>query len=276
MHVKKQLIIQNEDGTVEFLPVKPKNPKNLKTPKKQLIIQNEDGTVEILRVKPAKKVVTEDLGKIFEMAICLLYSISYDGNYKYSMEAAQEITNKLSKLKEIFDHTLIHTAKGCSRYDFTSETYPNIQLSAKTSKKKDGKVCPQVIGQPTKKKFCQYFNLDISTTKDQIKDYIINNIYKLLEEYFNYTFDCPIVYYNENNNKILFIKKIENIVWTKFTIEFSHITNSKIWNESSTIKINGHSIGEFQMHNNRNGIKFRWHFEKLMDVFPENFNIMDV
>ena len=29
-----------------------------------------------------KKIVTEDLGLIFEMAICLLYGIKYNGNFK--------------------------------------------------------------------------------------------------------------------------------------------------------------------------------------------------
>ena len=44
--------------------------------------------VELLK----KKVVTEDLGKIFEMGICLLYEIEYDGKYKYSLEEANSIT----------------------------------------------------------------------------------------------------------------------------------------------------------------------------------------
>ena len=32
--------------------------------------------------------MTEDLGKIFEMAICMLYGIDYDGKYKYSLDEA--------------------------------------------------------------------------------------------------------------------------------------------------------------------------------------------
>ena len=31
------------------------------------------------------KVLTEDLGKIFEKGVCLLYGIEYDGKYKYSI-----------------------------------------------------------------------------------------------------------------------------------------------------------------------------------------------
>ena len=41
-----------------------------------------------------KKIITEDLGKIFEMAICLEYEITYDGNYKYSMEDAINLKKK--------------------------------------------------------------------------------------------------------------------------------------------------------------------------------------
>ena len=34
---------------------------------------------------------TEHLGKIFEMAICLLYEIPFDGKYKYNMKESNLI-----------------------------------------------------------------------------------------------------------------------------------------------------------------------------------------
>ena len=241
----------------------------------QLILEHDDGTLEYLPIpQPKKKVITEDLGKIFEMGICLVYDIPYDGKYKYSMEAAEKIKSKLHPLKELFPYKLSHTAKNGSRYDFTCEDSSEIYLSAKTTKK-DGKVCPQVIGQPSKKRFCQYFNLDISITIDEIKEYIISNIYTMLDIYFNYTFDSPIIYYNETKNLLLFIKKASNIVWSNQDIEFSHIKNEKKWGESTTINIGGISIGEFQIHNHRDCIKFRWCFEKLIDYFSKNFTIID-
>jgi len=159
-------------------------------------------------------------------------------------------------------------------------------LSAKTTKK-DGKVCPQVIGQPSKKKFCEYFGI-ISELKndtnniiydlEQIKKYIETNIKTMLQIYCENTFDCPIIYYNKHKNKLLFIKLKENIDWSKYNIIFSRTTSSGDWNESSSIKIEGNksSFGEFQVHNNRDCIKFRWAFENLLVLFKDNFEIINL
>ena len=45
--------------------------------------------------KKQPKVITEDLGKIFEKAICNLYGIEYEGKYNYSLEQAENIKQKL-------------------------------------------------------------------------------------------------------------------------------------------------------------------------------------
>ena len=221
-----------------------------------------------------KKVLTEDLGKTFEMALCLLYETEYDGNFKYSLEQAKVIKNKLDKLKTVFPVNIKHIAKNGNKYDFITTDVNLLYLSAKTTKK-DGKVCPQVIGQPSKKKFCEFFGIDYYSL-EQIKNYIQANICSLLELYALNTFDCPIVYYNQNKNIILFVKLKENINWTNYDILFSHLIKNKNWNESSSIYINGINIGEFQIHNHRDCIKFRWSFEKLLDLFKDNFEIIDL
>ena len=222
------------------------------------------------------KVLTEDLGKIFEMAICLYYEINYDGHYKYSLQEAQILKNKLSNLKSVFPYAIKHCAKGGSKYDFECIDDPTIHLSAKTTKK-DGKVCPQVIGQPSRKKFCEFFALDVnSASLDQIKTFIINNIAHMLTVYCTHTFDCPILYYNKHSNKLAFIVYKEQITWSNSTIQFSHNIKNKLWNESSSISINGVTIGEFQVHNNRDCIKFRWCFEKLLAMFGQHFTIVDL
>jgi hypothetical protein len=241
--------------------------------KKQiLIVEEEDGSKTILEKPTKKMVVTEDLGKIFEMAICLLYEIPYVGKYKYSISKAEEIKNKIENLKLLFPYSLRHTAEKGNQYDFTGIESPERKLSAKSTKK-DGKVCPQVIGQPSKKKFCQYFDIEQTFTLEQIKDYIQINISNLLKIYFEHTFDCSVIYYNEKSKLTWFIDKIQDITWKNFAFEFSHIQNNKKWNESTTIKINNISIGEFQVHNHRDCIKFRWCFENLVNMFSECFVI---
>ena len=67
-----------------------------------MLLQKEEKEEQEVNNKDiVKKIVTEDLGKIFEMAICLLYEIEYDGKYKYGLEEAIIIKNKLHKLKNI-------------------------------------------------------------------------------------------------------------------------------------------------------------------------------
>jgi pyruvate kinase len=169
-----------------------------------------------------KKVLTEDLGKMLEMAICLNYDSPYDGTYKYSLAEAQSLKNRLSNLKKVFNYNLRHCASRGSKYDFECVDDPSIHLSAKTSKNKTGKVCPQVLGQPSRKKFCEFFALDQSIGLDQIKSFISNNIANLLQVYSAHTFDCPILYYNKHSDLLAFIVLKEEINWAASNINFSH------------------------------------------------------
>jgi len=223
---------------------------------------------------PKKAVMTEDLGKIFEMAICMLYDIPYDGKYKYGADAAEKIKDRIAPLKTVFPYQLRHIAKNGSRYDFATVD-GEMYLSAKTNKK-DGKVCPQVIGQPSKKKFCEHFGLDMSMDLDQIKQYIEANIHSLLNTYFENTFDCPVIYYNQHKNVLLFVKAKQHIDWTTKNIGFSHHIKQKKWNESSCICVDGVNIGEFQVHHNRDCIKYRWVFHNVLKQFADQFEVVEL
>jgi hypothetical protein len=218
---------------------------------------------------------TEDLGKIFEMAICLLYEIPFDGKYKYSIEESNVLKTRIQPLLTAFPYKIKHTAKNGSQYDFRGQDDETIKLSAKTTKK-DGKVCPQVIGQPSKKKFCEFFNIDLSVSLEEIKEYIVSNLANMLNIYFDLTFDCPIIYFNKKSNVLQLIKLTEKIDWNNYLIEFSHIKKNKQWNESSTISINNTTIGEFQLHKHRDCIKFRWCFEKLLKHFAKSFTVINL
>lgn len=215
----------------------------------------------------------EQLGKKFEMAICNRYNTPYDGVYRYDMILSQQLEPRLLKLLELFPYNLKHTASNGSRYDFTCRDNETIHLSAKTTKK-DGKICPQVIGQPSRDKFCNFFEINRSSTLEEIKRYIELNVKQMLNIYSQYTFDCPIIYYNQHFDKLLFIKLKNNINWNEHNITFKHLLENKIWNESAVIRINNITIGEFQVHNHRNCIKFRWNFEKILSLFNDNFEIV--
>jgi hypothetical protein len=241
---------------------------------------------------------TEDFGKKFEMAICLLYDTDYDGKFIYDLNEATFLKNRLFKLKDIIPGNLKHIASRGNPHDFkilhNDQTNTEISfnnticdsnyLSAKTCKKgknnnkKNGKVSPQIIGQPSKKKFCEYFkkylNIDENYSIEEIKDFIIVNIDTLLHHYTINTFLSPIIYYNETRDILYYIKINKKIIWNKNDVSFTHIIKNKKWNESSSVKINNITIGEFQIHNNRNNIKFRWNFENLLKIYKDYFDIL--
>jgi hypothetical protein len=108
------------------------------------------------------------------------------------------------------------------------------------------------------------------------KPTVMNNIANLLQHYSVHTFDCPILYYNKHKNLLAFIVLKEHINWSNYAINFSHNVKNKLWNESSSISIDGITIGEFQVHNKRDCIKFRWCFEKLLTLFEEHFTISNL
>ena len=68
--------------------------KRLKKLPDDVIIMDDDIIINTLK--------TEDLGKIFEMAICLLYEIPFDGKYKYSMEESNIIKTRIQPLLTAF------------------------------------------------------------------------------------------------------------------------------------------------------------------------------
>lgn len=216
----------------------------------------------------------ERLGKQFEMAICNRYNIPYEGKYKYDTTLSNHLNERLSKLVELFPYNLRHTASNGSRYDFTSLDDFNIKLSAKTTKK-DGKICPQVIGQPTKNKFCNFFGINVNSSSEEIKRYIETNLLEMLNVYAQHTFDCPIIYYNQNLDKLSFIVLKNAINWIEQDVNFKHLVENAVWNESSIIRIKNVTIGEFQVHNHRNCIKFRWNFEKILILFANHFEIIN-
>lgn len=231
--------------------------------------------MEQLFISKSKKILTEDTGKIFEMAICLAYQTNYDGKYKYSMEMPEKLSLRLTKLVDLFPMCK-HTAKKGARYDFTALTDDTIHLSAKSTKKGVGKVAPQVIGQCKPPKFCEIIGIDY-TNNTNLKQYIQTNIIDILPILVNYTFDCPNIYYNQQQNTIRFISVNNPIEWTDFNFKWT--CNWSEWNNSSTLKIiiDGREIQlvEFQFHTkSRTNMAIRWCYENFLTIFKQNLTII--
>lgn len=228
------------------------------------------------RLELVPSVQTENTGLTFEMAICINLGIDYVGKFKYSMEEASRLAHKMgSRLREYITEPLTHTAHGQGKYDFTGET---LRLSAK-SNKNDYNVCPQTIGQPTRKRFCEIFGLASEQTDETLKQHILDNVQDMLAMYSGNTFDCTILYYHqkEGSMKLIQPNKETPIDWAKQTISFTQSTAAS-WNECNTIRVEVEpgvtkTIGSFQFHNKRNCIKFRWNINNLVSAFHESFTV---
>lgn len=220
------------------------------------------------------KILTEDTGKIFEMAICLAYDIPYIGKYKYSMESAEKLKPRLNKLCELFPMCR-HTAEKGSRYDFTS-LMETEHLSAKTTKKGVGKVAPQVIGQCQPKKFCEIVGVEYTTNRN-LKEYIQTNILTILPILVTYTFDCPNIYYNRQEDTIRYITLNNDIEWDKYNFKWTCDFNK--WKNSTTLKVITQekelALLEFQFHTkSRTNMVIRWCYENFLTIFNDNLSVI--
>jgi hypothetical protein len=219
---------------------------------------------------------TEDTGKIFEKAICDGYGIPYDGPFKYSQEEADKLAPRLKKLTadDLFPQCS-HTASSGARYDFTSIDGTR-HLSAKSNKKKGGKLAPQVVGQAHPKKFCQVLGIEY-TSPEQLKKYIQEHIVdSVLPLLWSYTFDSQIVYYVKETDTIRFITPTSHAVvnWSEYQYDWTCSHDN--WKNSSSLKmlINGKQevILEFQFHSkNRQNMAVRWSIENVLRLFENQF-----
>jgi len=238
------------------------------------------------RIKMSVK--TEDLGKSVEYSLCNVFETKFNGKFKYCQDRVQKLTTRFRFAKELFQG-YIHVGHKDNLNDFEKEIKADSEdsvflehLSVKTTKKKnDWKICPQLIGQPTRFTFCQKFGLDSgekATLSDaKLKDYILENISNMMKEYTKTTFHCPIFFYNEQSDIAMIIKKINNLDWDSMEYRFSHIENKKSWNESTTLYIRKDNknitIGEFQFHQHRDCVKFRFHLKNVLTIFKESFDV---
>jgi hypothetical protein len=219
---------------------------------------------------------TEDTGKIFEMAICKTFDIPFVGKYKYEMEEADSLMNKLILLKNYFP-PCVHTAKGGNQYDFSSIDGLH-HLSAKTIKRGTGKVAPQRIGQSSPKKFCSLIGIEF-TTIENLKEYIQLNITCILPFLMRYTFDCMNLYYHKERDEILLIQLIQEIDWSKY--EFIWTCSYEKWNNSSSLKIKINEriipLVEFQIHSkSRTNMAIRWFYDNFLMIFKKHLNIIKI
>ena len=219
---------------------------------------------------------TEDLGKLFEMAICFAYNVPYVGPYKYGMELSNKLKDRLSKLKDLFP-TPVHTATKGARYDFTAmKDDKEVYLSAKSTKTKGGKVAPQVVGQAQPKYFCEVLSIPYEDVPS-LKKFLQENIQTILPKLVQYTFDCSTLYYHQEKDTIRYITLQKEIDWSSYQYQWTRAYNE--WTNSATLKIKKDLIFvpilEIQFHTkSRTNMAVRWYYENFLSFFQDHLSII--
>ena len=119
--------------------------------------------------------------------------------------------------------------------------------------------------------FSKFFDKDIEeVTREAFKKMVFDNIEKIMPIYVNHLFDSNwLLWIYETKNgfehKAISGESIEEFNWKKENFSFTKKTIEE-WNESNTVKYNGISIGEFQVHTNRNCFKFRFNLKNLLGI----------
>lgn len=239
----------------------------------------------------------ETIGISAELAIADVFDVKVSPSYRE--RGNEEVTESLKDIVyNIFEEYDIpnpvgHIAENQSPIDFDLKNGET--LSVKTNQKKLGKVAPQIIGQPTSDTYFDFlerrFGYDVGgelasrglpdtyqTRAFLFKEFSINHICEMLSEYWKHIFECDhyIHFYNvldANGNisydpKCIVLRNLPaNPNWDKSYISFTQSLNT--WNESNVLKYNGISIGEFQAHNNRNCLKFRFNIKGILKILKK-------
>lgn len=223
----------------------------------------------------------ESLGMSAEGAICEYFNLKKPRSFDTRV-VSSHVQNLMPVVEDAFKElpaAISHTGSmsgergeqsKCS-YDFILEG--NQTMSLKTNKGK--MVCPPEVGQPGSKTCLLYFREFFpegteEITRDDFKRMVLENIEKIMPIYVEHLFDSDWllwIYQEKETYKYKAISKndIKEYVWNKDNFSFTKSTVDE-WNESNTVKYAGISIGEFQVHTNRNCFKFRFNMQNLLDI----------
>lgn len=225
-----------------------------------------------------------------EVAIMEYYNIPVPKSYLE--RSLLELTEKL-KLEILPKVNKIFKTKGLSVSQYSGENagvhdfiLSNGQtLSVKSNLGYLGKVCPQIIGQPTSNKMFEYlinnnlYSNEIPDTYEEkvyeFKKFVYENIELMLNEYWKnlMSSDFLLYFYNIDKDNIKYFILDNNLFKPKFSeVYFMKTLNE--WESNNYVRIGDKTIGEFQIHTNRNCFKFRFYMNNIFDLlYYEKNNI---
>lgn len=219
---------------------------------------------------------TEQLGILVERAMCDIVKIPFNTKRKYD-SLPGDVVNDISEtvgpvLKKM---KLQHVGNLNTTYDFVNSEN-NTTISVKTLMK-GNRICPQHIGQ------CSLNSLSSKLGKhfdkiETFKNYFMDNKIDMLTNYLVNCFCCDMTIIYKFDKGIVYIIRRRGDI--KFTNELSLSTSKLLcdWNESNTVYVNELnlnekrlSIGELQIHKNRNCVKFRFNVDTLVEMIKSGY-----
>lgn len=220
----------------------------------------------------------ESFGITCEYIICKLYKLSNNLESRINNQYIIELSLILTKVKlEILEKynlkCIEYIGYNNNMHDFICKNMKSkliYTLSIKSNKNYNRLVCPQVIGQCTFNSLVKYIqsykkNIKINS-KYQLKRFIKNNLLFMFNIYFKNLFCCDYLLWIYKNKEISYrIIKKPKILKIKSNLLKLNTSITK-WTESNILKYNNKSIGVFQIHNNRNCIKFRFYMNNLLNL----------
>ncbi len=228
------------------------------------------------------KETTETFGITAEAAVCDVFGLDMPDNFKTrgSNSLRKSLIPVVEEAFKIIPKAVKHTgsekgergeASKCS-YDFLLDE--GTRLSLKTNK--GNKVCPPEVGQPGPDTCLLYFKEYLpegtaEVTNEVFKQMVFDKIERLLPVYLSHLFDSDWllwIYKARTNYKFEAIRRDEirsDFEWKREKFSFTKPTVGE-WNESNTVKYDGETIGEFQVHKHRACFKFRFHMPNTLKL----------
>lgn len=236
------------------------------------------------------KLNNESFGITCEYVICQLYNLNNNLINRINYNYIDNLSKVLNKFKIEFKSN--HNLKCFEYIGYQNKSYDflcsnnklkkkinillpqkNYTLSVKSNINLNYLLCPQNIGQCTFNSFIkfirsfkEYKTIKIKTLY-QIKKFISKNLVFLFNQYYKNLFCCDFLLWITKYNQSIHYKLFTNKKNIKINNRLLKLNKKiKYWNESNVLKYNNISIGIFQIHNNRNCIKFRFYFKNLLKM----------
>lgn len=231
----------------------------------------------------------EEIGISAEIAIAKAFNVPVDNCYmaRGNSDVVNMIQPHIQNIfgKEGIPCPIQHIAEGQNPVDFLLQNQKT--LSVKTNQQFSKKVAPQNVGQPTSSTYFNHFRsiygnnipVEYSERCQLFKEVSIERIDEVMAIYWENLFHCDYLLhlfnivdssgYITNNLQYIVYPLLDSRSFDKSKFTFTQTSQS--WKESCTVKYYGITIGEFQVHNNRDCFKFRFNMDGINRLLVQKY-----